>query len=158
MIRTWEFCCPLFSILVDNLFSCRTSYPIHRIEIINHSVEPNPPRQTNKVITITMSSIYYLCRLLVRRRDTVLGVCTMFPSTNCQWHCVCASFLSGRPMDKGREQVKLVPVDDYLSWKIVMSGGSFSHVDWAMNIFRRSCKPMALFRSLFIPILPVKRL
>ena len=38
-------------------------------------------------------------------------------------------------MDKGRDQVKLVPVGDRLSCKMLMSGSSFSYVDWARNIF-----------------------
>ena len=38
-------------------------------------------------------------------------------------------------MDESRDQVELVPVHDRLSGEILMSGGSFSHVNWAMNRF-----------------------
>ena len=38
-------------------------------------------------------------------------------------------------MDEDRDTVESVPVDDFLSGEILISGGSFSHVDWVRNIF-----------------------
>ena len=43
--------------------------------------------------------------------------------------------MSKRPVDEGRDKVELVPVDDCLAGEIAMSGGLFSHVDGARNIF-----------------------
>ena len=60
-------------------------------------------------------------------------------------------------MNEGRDQVELVPVDDRLSCENLMSGGSFSHVDWATNCFPSLARTGVSLSFFVIPILPAKR-
>ena len=115
-----EFCCPLFFILVDNQLSCRTSYPFHRIEITNRSVESKLPREQGRKLHIVTLSDYYQCRPFAQRRDTVSGFWTRFSSGNCQCYRVCNLFRPGADGRCSRDRVKMIPVDDYpVLWSLL---------------------------------------